>query len=594
MMSFLPASADDSTAPPAPEPVEDPAASQELDYPRGLIPPTKRGRSQSLIGDIVVDLGFARRDDVDTAVNTSREQGRTTGQQLLHAGHIRQDQLARALAERFGLDYVDLSEFDVDMGAVNLVTLEVAKRYQAVPVGFFDEGTVILAMADPTNVLTIDELSMITGMKVRPAAAGAQDVSALISRLNRFDEAVAEIELEDEPESTELKLADAPDSDAPIVKLVHSIIGQAVEQGASDIHFDPEAGDMKVQFRIDGVLAQAATIARRMAPGVISRVKIMANLDIAEKRLPQDGRLAVTIEGRRIDVRVVTLPLVKGEGVVMRILDTRAVVRELDALGMQESERDKFVSAVTKPYGAVLVTGPTGSGKSTTLYGALSVVNDGEKSILTIEDPVESQIAGIKQMQVSVKTGVTFAVGLRSMLRADPDVIMVGEIRDRETAEIAIQAALTGHLVLSTLHTRDAASALGRLTDMGIEPFMVSAAIDCVVAQRLARQLCANCKRVADVPDSVRESDNLWGVELYEPVGCMRCGNTGYQGRLGLYEVMPLNDEIRTMVIERRSVSDIAAAAARTGMRTMRDDGLEKARRGLTSLAEVARVTNVL
>jgi type IV pilus assembly protein PilB len=594
MMSFLPASADDSTAPPAPEPVEDPAASQELDYPRGLIPPSKRGRSQSLIGDIVVDLGFARRDDVDTAVNTSREQGRTTGQQLLHAGHIRQDQLARALAERFGLDYVDLSEFDVDMGAVNLVTLEVAKRYQAVPVGFLDEGTVILAMADPTNVLTIDELSMITGMKVRPAAAGAQDVSALISRLNRFDEAVAEIELEDEPESTELKLADAPDSDAPIVKLVHSIIGQAVEQGASDIHFDPEAGDMKVQFRIDGVLAQAATIARRMAPGVISRVKIMANLDIAEKRLPQDGRLAVTIEGRRIDVRVVTLPLVKGEGVVMRILDTRAVVRELDALGMQESERDKFVSAVTKPYGAVLVTGPTGSGKSTTLYGALSVVNDGEKSILTIEDPVESQIAGIKQMQVSVKTGVTFAVGLRSMLRADPDVIMVGEIRDRETAEIAIQAALTGHLVLSTLHTRDAASALGRLTDMGIEPFMVSAAIDCVVAQRLARQLCANCKRVADVPDAVRESDNLWGVELYEPVGCMRCGNTGYQGRLGLYEVMPLNDEIRTMVIERRSVSEIAAAAARTGMRTMRDDGLEKVRRGLTSLAEVARVTNVL
>jgi type IV pilus assembly protein PilB len=594
MMSFLPASADDSTAPPAPAPVEDPPASEELDYPRGLIPPSKRGRSQSLIGDIVVDLGFARRDDVDTAVNTSREQGRTTGQQLLHAGHIRQDQLARALAERFGLDYVDLSEFDVDMGAVNLVTLEVAKRYQAVPVGFLDEGTVILAMADPTNVLTIDELSMITGMKVRPAAAGAQDVSALISRLNRFDEAVAEIELEDEPESTELKLADAPDSDAPIVKLVHSIIGQAVEQGASDIHFDPEAGDMKVQFRIDGVLAQAATIARRMAPGVISRVKIMANLDIAEKRLPQDGRLAVTIEGRRIDVRVVTLPLVKGEGVVMRILDTRAVVRELDALGMQESERDKFVSAVTKPYGAVLVTGPTGSGKSTTLYGALSVVNDGEKSILTIEDPVESQIAGIKQMQVSVKTGVTFAVGLRSMLRADPDVIMVGEIRDRETAEIAIQAALTGHLVLSTLHTRDAASALGRLTDMGIEPFMVSAAIDCVVAQRLARQLCANCKRVADVPDSVRESDNLWGVELYEPVGCMRCGNTGYQGRLGLYEVMPLNDEIRTMVIERRSVSEIAAAAARTGMRTMRDDGLAKVRRGLTSLAEVARVTNVL
>ena len=415
-MSIFPAQADESTAAPGhvpvdgpgpvpldgPMPVDGPAPAEDLDYPRGLIPPSKRGRSQSLIGDIVVDLGFARRDDVETAVTVSREQGRTTGQQLLEQGHIRQDQLARALAERFGLDYVDLSVFDVDMGAASLVTLEVAKRYAAVPVGFLEDGTVILAMADPTNVLTVDEISMITGMKVKPAAAGAQDVSALISRLNRFDDAVAEIEAESEPE-TELKLSDAPDSDAPIVKLVHSIIGQAVEQGASDIHFDPEAGDMKVQFRVDGVLAQAATIARRMAAGVISRIKIMANLDIAEKRLPQDGRLAVTVDGRRIDVRVVTLPLVKGEGVVMRILDTRAVVRELESLGMQDSERKKFVAAVTKPYGAVLVTGPTGSGKSTTLYGALSVVNDGEKHILTIEDPVESQIAGIKQMQVSVE-----------------------------------------------------------------------------------------------------------------------------------------------------------------------------------------------
>jgi type IV pilus assembly protein PilB len=570
----------------------EPSASTELDLPRGLIPPTKRGRSQRLIGDVVVDLGFARRDNVDEAVATSRETGRTTGQVLLELGYIRQDQLARALAERFGLDYVDLSVFDVDMGAASLIATDVAKRYQAVPVGFLEDGSVILAMADPTNVLTIDEISMITGIKVRAAAAGSQDVIALISRLNRFDDAVAEIEADPEPE--ELRLADAPDSDAPIVKLVHSIIAQAVEQGASDIHFDPEAGDMKVQFRIDGVLGAAATIARRMAPGVISRVKIMANLDIAEKRLPQDGRLAVTIEGRRIDVRVVTLPLVKGEGVVMRILDTRAVVRELESLGMHDTDRDRFLAAVTKPYGAVLVTGPTGSGKSTTLYGALAVVNDGEKSILTIEDPVESQIAGIKQMQVSVKTGVTFATGLRSMLRADPDVIMVGEIRDRETAEIAIQAALTGHLVLSTLHTRDASSALGRLTDMGIEPFMVSAAIDCVVAQRLARQLCEHCKRVSDVPQSVREADGLGDVELFEPVGCMRCGNTGYHGRLGLYEVMPLTDEIRALVIERRSVSEIAAAACRTGMRTMRDDGIEKVRRGLTSLAEVARVTNVL
>jgi type IV pilus assembly protein PilB len=568
-------------------------ASPDDDYPRGLIPPTRRGRSQRLIGDIVVDLGFARRENVDEAVAASRERGRTTGQVLLEMGYIRQDQLARALAERFGLDYVDLSVYDVDMGAVNLISVDVARRYQAIPVGYLADGSAILAMADPTNVLTVDEISMITGMKVMPAAASAEDVTALIGRLNRFEDTVAEVEAEVEPAEVELKLADGPDTDAPIVKLVHSIIAQAVEQGASDIHFDPEAGDMKVQFRIDGVMSPAATVARRMAPGVISRIKIMSSLDISEKRLPQDGRLAVTLDHRRIDVRVVTLPLVKGEGVVMRILDTSAVVRELDALGMHASAQEGFVDAITKPYGAVLVTGPTGSGKSTTLYGALMVVNDGEKSILTIEDPVESQIVGVKQMQVSVKTGVTFAIGLRSMLRADPDVIMVGEIRDRETAEIAIQAALTGHLVLSTLHTRDAASALGRLTDMGIEPFMVSAAIDCVVAQRLARQLCAHCKRTSDVPHSVREAEGLLDVELFEPVGCMRCGNTGYQGRLGLYEVMPLNDEIRAMVIERRPVSEIADSAARTGMRTMRDDGIEKVKRGLTSLAEVARVTNV-
>jgi type IV pilus assembly protein PilB len=568
--------------------------SPDVELPRGLIAPTQRGRSQRLIGDIVVDLGFALRESVDEAVAMSREQGKTTGQLLLELGHIRPDQLARALAERFGIDYIDLSVFDVDMGAVNLIGIDVARRYAAVPVGFHPDKSVVLAMSDPTNVLTIDEISMIIGLKVRPAAASTEDLSALITRLNRLDGAVAEVEAEPEPE-IDLKLDDAGDpADAPIVKLVHSIIAQAVEQGASDIHCDPEAGDMQVMFRVDGVLIPAATIARRMSAGVISRIKIMASLDIAEKRIPQDGRLAVTIDGRRVEVRVVTLPLIKGEGVVMRILDTRSVVRDLDALGMQDHERDRFVAAVTTPYGAVLVTGPTGSGKSTTLYGALSMVNDGQKSILTIEDPVESQIAGIKQMQVSVKTGVTFATGLRSMLRADPDVIMVGEIRDRETAEIAIQAALTGHLVLSTLHTRDAASALTRLTDMGIEPFMVSAAIDCVVAQRLARQLCANCKQVAEIPWEVRQENELGDAEIFEPVGCMRCGGSGYRGRVGLYEVMPLTDEIRAMVIERRSVSEIEEVAIRGGMRTMRDDGREKVRRGLTSLAEVGRVTTVL
>jgi type IV pilus assembly protein PilB len=562
------------------------------EYPRGLIAPTRRGRSQRLIGEVIVDLGLARPEAVEEAVAAAREQGRTTGQVLVEREVLRHDQLARALAERLGIDYVDLSVFEIDAGAVNLVPVEVARRYQAVPVGMLGHRTLLLAMADPTNVVTIDEVSMITGMSVRAAAAAREDIAALLNRLNRLDDTVVFTE-EAEPE-IQVSLQDGPDSDAPIVKLVQSIVAQAVDQGASDIHFDPETGDMQVQFRIDGVLRPAATVARTMAPSVVSRIKIMASLNIAERRAPQDGRLAVTIEGRRIDVRVVTLPLVKGEGVVMRILDTGSVVRNLDHLGMHGSARERFVTAISKPYGAVLVTGPTGSGKSTTLYGALGLVNDGLRSILTIEDPVESPIAGIKQMQVSGKAGVTFATGLRSMLRADPDVIMVGEIRDRETAEIAIQAALTGHLVLSTLHTRDAPSAITRLIDMGIEPFLVAAAIDCVVGQRLARTLCVQCKRPATLPEAVLAEHGLEGAQVYEPAGCIRCGWSGYHGRIGLYEVMPVTEEIRGLVLQRGSLNEIAATATRNGMLTMAQDGVDKVRQGLTSLIEVGRVTATL
>ncbi len=502
---------------------------------------------------------------------------------------MRPDQLARALAERFGVDFIDLSIFDVDMGAVNLVGGDVCKRYQAVPVGFMPDGDLLLATADPTNVLTVDEISMITGKRVHPAVAASEDILALIGRLNRLGDS---IEIEDAHDEDEpLSLQDISDNEAPVVKLVHQIIAEGVQRGASDIHCDPEIGDMRVMFRIDGVLIPAATVARSMVAGLVSRIKIMASLNIAEKRQPQDGRLALMLEGRRVDVRVVTLPLVKGEGVVMRILDSGGLMRDLETLGMQDEERERFRTAISKPYGAVLVTGPTGSGKSTTLYGALGVVNDGERSIITIEDPVESQVAGVKQMQVANKAGVTFAAGLRSMLRADPDVIMVGEIRDRETAEIAIQAALTGHLVLSTLHTRDAPSAITRLLDMGVEPFMVAAAIDCVVAQRLARMLCDQCKTPANLPAETLARYGLEGGELYEPVGCIRCANSGYRGRVGLYEVMPITEAIRTLMLAGASVDEIAAASERAGMRRMRDDGIHKVRMGLTTVAEVSRVT---
>jgi type IV pilus assembly protein PilB len=566
-----------------------PTATNGAAYPSGLIPPSRRGRSQRAIGDVIVDLGFACREAVDEAVATAREQGKMTGQVLIESGVMRQDQLARALAERFGLDYIDLSVFPIDMGAAHLVNVPVAKRYQAVPVGFMPHRTVLLAMADPTNLLTLDEMAMIMGMKVRPAAAAPDDIAALIGRLSQLDAAVAEVE-EIEPEP-ELTIVESLAADAPLIKLVHSVIAEAVQHGASDIHCKPGSDDMHVLFRVDGVLTSAATVARNMAPGVVSRIKIMAGLDIAERRVPQDGRLAVTVDGRRIDVRVVTLPLVKGEGVVMRILDAGAVVRDLQSLGMHVHDRERLEAAVGKSQGAILVTGPTGSGKSTTVYSALAILNDGQRSILTIEDPVESQIAGIDQMQISPKAGVTFATGLRSMLRADPDVIMVGEIRDPETAEISVQAALTGHLVLSTLHTRDAASAVTRLIDMRVEPFMIAAAIDCVVAQRLARTLCTHCKRPTKLPRRALVEHGLEGGTLFDAAGCIRCGGAGYLGRVGLYEVMPITEEIRNLVLERRGVDEIQATAVAQSMRTMREDGIDKVKQGLTTLAEIARVS---
>ncbi len=578
-------------------PDDDAAAGAEQTGARhgGLYPPQRTGRSTRMIGEVVVDLGFADRETVDEAVETARSQGRPTGLVLVEQGVLRHDQLARVVAERFGLDYVDLAVYDLDMGAVSLLRPEASKRYQAIPIGFAEDGALLLAMADPTNVLTIDDVAMMTGRRVRPVAASVEDLNLLLARIARMEDSIEDIVDEnaesDEEEST---LVDEADSDAPIIKLVHSIVAQAIEQGASDIHVNPEEGDTRVLFRVDGVLAPAATVKRKMAMGVVSRIKIMADLDISEKRVPQDGRFALTVDGRRVDIRVVTLPLVYGEGVVLRILDKGNVVHGLDSLGMPDDALAQFAAAIAKPNGAVLVTGPTGSGKSTTLYAALHGLNDGERSILTIEDPVEQRIAGIKQMQIAPKAGVTFDVGLRSMLRADPDVIMVGEIRDRETAHIAVEAALTGHLVLSTLHTRDAPSALGRLIDMGIEPFLVSSAVDCIVAQRLVRLLCKHCKKQQALSDSVLAEHGLDGAQPYEPGGCSRCGGTGYRGRVGVYEVMSVSERIRALILERASVDVMVSVAVGEGMRRLRDDGLVKVREGLTSIAEVERMTNSL
>jgi type IV pilus assembly protein PilB len=563
------------------------AAHPTLDQPASRHPIRSPAR---LIGDIVVELGFADREQVERAVKLARSQGKLTGQVLIDEGILSHDQLARAMAERYDFDYIDLSTQELDMGAVHMLDVDAIRRYQAVPVSFLEDGTLLLAMSDPTNVLTIDDIAMITGRRVRAAVASAEDVQMLIARLSRTSQAVEDIIEEEDAAEPEPSAVSEQNDEAPVIKLVHALIAEAAELGASDIHIDPGESEMQVLFRIDGVLAPAATLARRRAAGVISRVKIMADMDISERRAPQDGRFALNVEGRRVDVRAVTLPLVHGEGAYLRILDKSVAVKTLDLLGMQSAEHDRFAGVIGRPNGAVLVTGPTGSGKSTTLYAALKAINDGSRSILTIEDPVESRLHGVRQMQIAPKAGVTFASGLRSMLRADPDVIMVGEIRDGETAQIAVEAALTGHLVLSTLHTRDAPGALGRLIDMSIEPFLISSAIDCVVAQRLVRLLCRHCKQPTQAPERVLAENGLSAAEVYDPVGCKRCGSTGYRGRAGVYEVMIVSEEIRALVLNRAPLDEIAATAVRHGMRRLREDGIAKVRAGLTSIAEIERM----
>ena len=559
----------------------------------GLTPPQRKAGSR-FISDVIVEMGFLPRERVDQAVDQGKSSGRSAEQVLLEAAAITGDQLARATAQRFGLYYADLTVYKADVSALNLISSQAARRLNAVPIGFDERGHLMVAMSDPSNVLALDDLKLMTGHEVRPVVASPDDILGVIGRMSRLDEAVAEAVMEGEEELAAVTEIRESADDGPVIKLVNSIIAQAVEEAASDIHFEPEGRDMRVRFRVDGVLRETTNIPRRMVPGVISRAKIMADLDIAEKRVPQDGRVSLTVDGHSIDTRVVTMPRVDGEGLVMRILDKSAALIGLDQLGMSVQSAELFQGGFRRAYGAVLATGPTGSGKSTTLYAALNEINEPERNIITIEDPVEYQLAGINQLQVNLKAGLTFAGGLRAMLRADPDVIMVGEIRDGETAKIAVESALTGHLVLSTLHTNDAPSAITRLTEMGIEPFLTASAVCTVVAQRLVRQLCTYCKRRTMLSVSSLEKAGFnvaFDLEAYEPVGCGRCSGSGYKGRTGLYEVMAISDEIRDLTVERTSADDIRKVAVAQGMRPLRVDGFEKVKNGITSIAEVARVT---
>jgi type IV pilus assembly protein PilB len=568
----------------------------------GLTPPLHRGHSHGFTTDVVVELGYASQETVTKAIENARLAGRTPESVLIADGTITGDQLSRAVAERYGLDHVDLASYHVDFGAAALFPVAVARRYKAIPVGYVDREKLLVAAADPANVLAADDIQIATGLDCQIAVAAEEDVESLLARLGTLQNAAAEAIIEDE-EQEDAAGADviggvsemqASAEDAPVIKLVYSLLAQGVGEGASDIHLEPEEDELRVRFRIDGVLKEAAHVPKRMIGAVISRLKIMSELDIAEKRVPQDGRVGVAVEGRRIDLRVTTLPTQRGEGATIRILDEGNSQRTLDDLGMDGSARARFEDSFGRAYGAVLVTGPTGSGKSTTLYAALTELNQIEKKIITIEDPVEYRIGGINQINVNRKAGLDFATGLRSILRADPDIVMVGEIRDAETARIAIEAALTGHMMLSTLHTNDAPGAIARLNEMGIETFLTASAVDCVVAQRLARKLCSQCKRRTVIPtQALVEAGVAAGapIEAYEPVGCGRCGHSGYRGRVGIYSVMSLSEKLKELTVAHAPEPEIASVARDEGMLTLREDGVVKIRGGQTSLEEVLRVT---
>jgi type IV pilus assembly protein PilB len=557
-------------------------------------------RKPKQLGQILLEQGLLTQEQLDIALQEHRNTPKSLGRVLIDLGYIRERDLVRALAEQVGLEFVDLSDHRIDPVVAALLPEALARRYRAIPIGERD-GKLLVAMSDPANVYALDDIRTMTGYDVQPVVATANDVEQTIAKFSGMGEqveALASEAAESFEEEQDLGGIEAAVEDAPIVKLVTAIMTQAVGDRASDVHIEPTERDVRVRFRVDGVLHEVMHSPKAIQGGLISRLKVMADLNIAEKRVPQDGRVSMRVSGKTLDLRLATLPTVYGEKVVIRILDKSNALLKLSDLGFHEEAFRKFERAYRRPYGAILATGPTGSGKSTTLYATLNIVNEVNKHIVTVEDPVEYRLAGVNQIQVNPKAGLTFASALRSILRADPDIILIGEIRDRETAMIAVEAALTGHLVLSTLHTNDAPSAITRLTEMEVETFLVASAIDCVVAQRLARKLCEKCKEAyVPEPEELLEAgypesqlDEIHELFRARAEGCPSCSNTGYRGRTGLYEVMPMSEEIERLTVERASSEAIRAVALEQGMLELRMDGLLKAAKGLTSIEEIARV----
>jgi type II secretory ATPase GspE/PulE/Tfp pilus assembly ATPase PilB-like protein len=537
------------------------------------------------LGELLVAAGAATEENVVQALELQPILHRRVGEILVEKGWTTPRAVAEALARQGGLEFVDLSTVAVDHKAAGLLQERFAHDHQALPVRFVDDGIVQVAVADPTNLHTLDEVRLAIGPNCRLAVADAHALAATIGRTYRLTIAVTDVAPEDDDEVD----ADATEG---VIDLVNGLIGRAVNQRASDIHINPQPREVIVRFRIDGVLRDTERIERRLHAAVAARLKVMAQLDIAEKRMPQDGSFVIYIGGSAVDVRAAFMPTKHGEQVVLRVLQRETKV-ELPSLGMSAETESVFMRAIEQPYGAVISCGPTGSGKTTTLYAALDRLNDGYRSIATIEDPVEYQLPGVMQTEVNARIGLSFSRGLRTILRADPDVILVGEIRDDETAQIAIQAAMTGHLVLTTLHTNDAAGAIARLRTLGVDPDLLSGAINCIVSQRLARRLCSHCREPYEPTPEQQIEMNLittgHTTTLYRAVGCLQCGSTGYSGRVALYELMPVHGLGRVLLTG--STDEIFDAAIQQGMRTLREDGVRLALAGVTTLEEVRRIT---
>jgi type IV pilus assembly protein PilB len=554
-----------------------------------------------LLGKLLVDAGLLTEDACQKALSVRTERGQDLARILIDDALVSENDLVATLARHLKLEFVDLTEYPVDAAAARLVSDSMARRYLALPIGWY-EGRLIVAMADPSNVFAVDDIRTVTGAEVRIAVATAGSVLAAIGRFHRVDSEAEDMSAEAASTfegEVDLSRVREITEDSPIVKLVNLLVTQAINDRASDIHIEPGEDDVRVRYRIDGVLHEVMRPPKRIQSGIVSRLKVMADINIAERRIPQDGRITTMIDGRHVDLRVATLPTIHGEKVVMRVLDKSTALLRLSDLGFLPDNMARYEESYRKPYGTILVTGPTGSGKSTTLYATLNILNDESKNVITVEDPVEYQLPGINQVQVNSKAGLTFAAALRSILRSDPDIVLVGEIRDRETAIIGIEAALTGHLVLSTLHTNDAASTPSRLIEMGVEPFLVGSALDCVVAQRLARRLCDKCKKsykpemgelLAVGWDAERQGELSASTQIFRSHGCGACGGTGYHGRFAVHEVLPVSEEVERLIVERGHSDEIRKLAIGQGMLTLRQAGLVAVSQGLTSIEEILRV----